>query len=169
MRDDVFYAEVVGEDRIRNFDRMPEVAQRIILDKIQDFTDKMARLAGDLMEQRLQPKTGRLSADDIQTKVEVVGGKIQGRVFIENNPYVAIQEKGGVTPPHMIYPKNGKILAFMGATGEKVFASRVMHPGGVIQGKHFMKDAYRQMGPEISRGLKKAIVEGIRANMRGVS
>lgn len=166
MSDGYFYATVVGEDRIRNFERMPEIAQQIILAKVQDFTEKLAREAGILMEERLNSKTGRLNASAIQTEVKVADGKVQGRVFIEGIPYAAIQEKGGQTPAHAIYPVKAKVLAFQLATGQNVFARKVMHPGGFIEGKHFMKDSYRSMGPEISRGLKRAIVEGIRANMR---
>lgn len=163
---DLFYATVVGEDRVRNFDRLPEIAQQIILAKVEDFTLKMAREAGDLMDQRLGTKSGRLNSDAIETEVRVIDGKVQGRVFIEGIPYARIQEEGGRTKAHMIYPVNAKVLSFIASTGDKVAATRVMHPGGFIQGKHFMKDAYRKMGPEISRGLKKALVEGIRANMR---
>lgn len=166
---DVFYATVVGENRINNFDRLPDIAQAIILQKVEDFTEKMANKAADLMDQRLGQKTGRLSGDSIQTEVQVIDGKIQGRVFIEGIPYARIQEEGGQTPPHVIYPVNAKYLAFIAATGDKVVATRVMHPGGYIEGKHFMRDARRAMGPELSRGLKKALVEGIRANMRAGS
>ena len=169
MSSDPFYATVVGEDRVRNFDRLPEIAQLIILQKVEDFTDKMAREAGNLMDQRLGRKSGRLDADAIQTEVRVIDGKVQGRVFIEGIPYARIQEEGGRTGPHMIYPRNAKVLTFFASTGEKVSATRVMHPGGFIEGKHFMKDAYRKLGPEISRGLKRALVEGIRANMRSSS
>lgn len=166
MSDDYFYADVVGANRVSNFDRQPEAVRRILTQKIKEFTEKMARIAGDLLEARLKTKTGRLTSADIQTQVTAVGGVIRGRVFIEGIPYAKIQEEGGTTGPHMIYPRNGKVLAFIGATGDKVIASRVFHPGGTIQGKHFMKDAYRQMGPEISRGLKNALVQGIRENMR---
>jgi hypothetical protein len=168
MSEDVFYATVVGEDRVRNFDRLPEIAQQIIFDKVEAFAERMARLAEDLRDQRLGQKTGRMASTPIQSEVRVIDGKVQGRVFIEGIPYAAIQERGGTTPAHMIYPREAKVLAFFGATGEKVFARRVLHPGGTIEGKHFMKDAYRQMGPEISRGLKKAMVEGIRAKMRSL-
>ena len=163
---DAFYATVVGENRINNFDRLPDIAQQIILAKVEAFTEKMADLAGNLMDERLGSKTGRLNASSIQSEVKVIDGKVQGRVFIEGIPYARIQEQGGQTGPHAIYPVNAKVLAFIAATGDKVMARKVMHPGGVIQGKHFMKDAYRQMGPELSRGLKRALVEGIRANMR---
>lgn len=163
---DTFYAEVVGQDRINNFDRLPVIAQAIIIQKVTAYTEKMAQVAGDLMEDRLQTKTGRLNADSIETEVTVEGGTIKGRAFIAGIPYARMQEQGGTTPAHMIYPQKGRVLAFMGAMGDKVFATRVFHPGGAIPGKFFMRDARRQVGPEISRGLKQAIVQGIRENMR---
>lgn len=166
MSDDVFYATVVGEDRVQNFDRLPVIAQAIIIQKVTQFTEKMAQTAGDLLEERLNTKTGRLSASAIETDVTVEGGSIKGRAFIANIPYARIQEEGGTTPAHMIYPKKSRVLAFMGSMGDKVFATRVFHPGGAIPGKFFMRDARRQMGPEISRGLKQALVQGIRENMR---
>lgn len=166
---DFLTIDVVGANRLRNFDRQPEIVQRILLAKIEAFTDKLARTAGDLMSERLQSKTGRLTSDKIQTEVTQEGSRVTGKVFVAGVPYAKIQEEGGTTRPHEIYPRNGKVLAFIGATGEKVVARSVYHPGGTIQGKHFFKDAYRQMAPEISRGLKKALVDGIRANMRGQS
>lgn len=169
MSTDAFYAEVVGQDRINNFDRLPVVAQAIIIQKVTAYSEKMADLAGDLLEERLGTKSGRLSASSIETEVTVEGGNIKGRVFIANIPYARMQEQGGTTPAHMIYPQKGRVLAFMGAMGDKVFATRVFHPGGAIPGKFFMRDARRQMGPEISRGLKQAIVQGIRENMRNGS
>lgn len=163
---DLFYAEVVGQDRINNFDLLPVIAQTIIIDKVTAYTEKMADVAGGLLEERLNSKTGLLSASAIDTEVIVEGGFIKGRAFIANIPYARIQEEGGTTPAHMIYPNKGRVLAFMGSMGDKVFATRVAHPGGAIPGKYFMRDARRQMGPEISRGLKNAIVQGIRENMR---
>jgi len=163
---DFLSLDLVGANRLRNFDREPEVVQRILIDKIKTYTDKLAQVAGDLMAARLHSKTGNLTRDKIQTEVKQDGRTVTGKIFIDGVPYARIQEEGGTTKPHEIYPKNGKVLAFIGATGDKVIARSVYHPGGTIQGKHFFKDAYRQMAPEISKGLKKAIVEGIRADMR---
>lgn len=165
--DDIFYAEVVGEDRVRNFDRLPVIAQTIIIKKVTEYTEKMAELAGDLLEERLGTKSGKLNASAIETDVKVEGGRVKGRAFISGIPYARIQEEGGVTSAHMIYPNKGRLLAFIGSMGDKVFATRVFHPGGAIPGKFFMRDARRQMGPQISKGLKQAIVQGIRENMRG--
>ena len=169
MSEDTFYATVVGEDRVSNFDLLPTIVQTILISKIEEYTERMRDLAADLLDERLGTKTGKMTGDDIQTDVSVEGRSIKGRVYLTAIPYARIQEEGGTTSPHMIYPRNGKVLAFQGATGDKVFATRVFHPGGTIPGKHFMRDARRQLGPEISRGLKRALVEGIRQNMRGFS
>lgn len=166
MSGDTFYVDVVGASRIENFDQLPIIVQAILTQKVQDLTEQLAELAGDLMDERLGQKSGRLSGAGITTDVRTVGKTIEGSVMFPDLPYVRIQEKGGVIPPHMIYPRNGRALAFYGATGEKVLAKRVSHPGAVIEGKHFARDARRQMAPQISRGLKQALVQGIRQNMR---
>lgn len=166
MSQDVFFATVVGAGRIQNFDRLPDIAQAILIDKVESYAERMADLAGQLMDERLGSKSGRLTSEALRVDVSVEGKTIKASLSIPGIPYAQIQEEGGTTPAHMIYPVNGKVLAFIGATGDKVMATRVFHPGGTIQGKHFMRDARRQMGPEISRGLKKALVEGIRQNMR---
>jgi hypothetical protein len=166
MSEDTFYATVVGEDRIRNFDLLPTVVQTILIDKVEQFVEEMRDLAAANLDERLGTKTGRLTGDSIETEVRVEGRQVKGRLFIEGVPYARIQEEGGTTPAHMIYPVNGKALAFTGALGDKVFALRVFHPGGFIPSKHFMRDARRELGPAISRGLKAALVQGIRENMR---
>lgn len=163
---DAFYATVVGEERINNFDKLPTIVQTILVEKVTQFAEDMADRAGRLMDERLGSKSGRLGSTAIETEVTVQGKLIKAQVFLANVPYARIQEEGGTIGPHMIYPKNAKVLAFQAATGEKVIASRVFHPGGRIEGKHFMRDARREMGPEISRGLKRALVQGIRENMR---
>lgn len=163
---DYFYADVVGENRVQNFDRLPDIAQEILIAKIEEFADKVRDRAAEYLDERLHTRTGRLSGDKIDTEVTVQGKMVKARIFLANIPYARAQEEGATTPPHMIYPSKARVLRFIGATGEKVFAREVFHPGGIIHGKHFMRDARRDFGPEISRGLKKALVEGIRANMR---
>lgn len=160
------YVDVLGDrNLLRNLDQMPDIVRAILIDKVKSFTEQVADDVRINIMERLNEKTGRLLAG---VKVELLteGLRIDGRVYIEGAPHAMAQEKGAVTPPHMIYPRNGKILAFMAATGHKVFATRVFHPGGQIPPHHFMKDAYRGRGAEISRGVKNAVVQGIRAKMR---
>lgn len=164
---DFLYVDIVGDrNLLRNLDQMPDTVRAILLEKVKGYTEQVADdVRANIME-RLNQKTGNLLAG-VQTELRTEGVRIDGRVYIAGSPHAVIQEKGGVTPPHMIYPRNGKVLAFMAATGHKVFATRVFHPGGQIPPQHFMKDAFRENGPAISRGIKNAVVEGIRAKMRG--
>ena len=163
---DFLYVDVLGDrNLLRNLDQMPDMVRAILLDKVAKFTEQVADDVRSNIMERLNAKTGNLLAG-VKTELRTEGVRIDGRVYIEGSPHAMAQEKGAVTPPHMIYPRNGKVLAFMAATGHKVFATRVFHPGGQIPAQHFMKDAYRSNGPEISRGIKNAVVQGIRAKMR---
>lgn len=163
---DFLYVDVVGDrNLLRNLDQMPDTVRAILLDKVARFTAQVADDVRANIMARLNQKTGNLLAG-VKTELRTEGVRIDGRVYVEGSAHAMIQEKGGVVPPHMIYPRNGKVLAFMAATGHKVFATRVFHPGGQIPAQHFMKDAFRANGPEISRGIKNAVVQGIRAKMR---
>jgi hypothetical protein len=165
-RDDFLYLEVLGErNLLRNLDQMPDVVREILVVKVTQWTKQLEQDVADNIHSRLKEKTGKLIGG-LDSEVIDEGKRIEGRVFIHGVPHAKVQEEGGVTGPHMIYPDKAKILAFYGSTGRKVFARRVSHPGGHIPAAHFMKDAYRARGPEISRGIKKAVIDGIRAKMR---
>jgi len=163
---DFLYVDIVGDRNLtRNLDQMPDIVRAILLEKVASWTNALEERVKDNISTRLTQKSGKLlSAVDSELIEE--NGKVEGRVFISGVPYAKPQEEGAVTPLHVIYPKNAKVLAFIAATGDKVFATRVLHPGAQIPASHFMKDAYREMGPQISRGIKQAVVEGIRKNMR---
>lgn len=164
-RDDFLYVDVLGErNLIRNLDRMPETVRVILVAKVRDWANKTAAAVRENILQRLKG-SGKL-AQSVEVELINDGMRVEGRVYIAGQPHALAQERGAAIPPHIIRPRNGKILAFYGAMGDKVFATRVFHPGGQIPAAHFMKDAYREMGPEISRGIKKAVIDGIRANMR---
>lgn len=162
---DFLYIEVLGDrNALRNIDQMPDIVRAILAEKAERWVDEIANKVKENIRSRTNG-SGRMEAA-VDTVVVNNGYEVEGRVFIAGVPYAQIQEEGGVTQPHVILPRNSKILAFHGAMGDKVFATKVMHPGSHIQGKHFMKDAYREKGAEISRDIKKAIVDGLRQNMR---
>lgn len=167
--DDFLYLDVLGDrNLLRNIDQMPDTVRAILLDKVEHWTNELADAVRENIESRFKNGGARMK-EDVQVEIIEDGLRIDGRVFIAGNSHARIQEEGGQTPPHMIYPTKGKVLAFMSATGEKVFATRVFHPGGQIPAKHFMKDAFREKGPQISRGIKNAVVQGIRAKMRATA
>lgn len=164
---DFLYVDVLGENNLlRNLDQMPDIVRAIVLEKVKYWTNEIAEEVRDNIDARLKSKSGRL---DRGVKVEITtqGLRVNGRVYMDGPPYAMIQEKGGIIPPHMIFPKSGRVLAFIGATGEKVFATKVSHPGAHILGQHYMKDAFSGKGAKIARETKLAIVKGLRARQRG--
>lgn len=166
MAEDFLSVDILGErNLIRNIDQLPETVRVILKEKVTDWTFKLKGKVIDNIRERLKEKTGDLTRG-VEAEVTQEGLRVEGRVYIAGVPYAKAQEEGAAIPPHMIYPRNGKVLAFIAATGDKVFATRVFHPGAVIPPHWFMKDAYREMGPDISRGIKTAVVQGIRAKMR---
>lgn len=165
---DFLSLEVVGDKALlRNFDQLPDVARAIVLAKMEGYMDELTGAVITSIEEHTNSKTGKLLSA-VRSDVIQRDGGIEGKVWIDEAvaPYARALEKGAAIPPHMIYPKNGKVLAFIGATGDKVFATRVFHPGAQITPRYFMKDARRSVGPMIARGLKQAVVQGIRAHMR---
>lgn len=163
---DLFYVDVVGErESLRNLDRLPVTVRVILREKVRVFGERMRDLAEENIKTRF--KSGGPSLIE-GLNLELIEGPnlIESRLSIVGVPWARIQEKGGTIGPHMIYPRQAKVLAFYGVTGDKVFASRVFHPGASITPKWFMRDARRQVGSEISKGIKAAIVQGIREQMR---
>ncbi len=91
--------------------------------------------------------------------------------------YGRIQEFGGVTKPHDIKARpspfrtefswrkgniigkrergrTGGVLAFM-VGGKLVFAKSVKHPGSRIKPKHYTRDAFEQLRPQIEEDARK--------------
>lgn len=172
---DFLQLTVLGDrNLLRNLEQMPDTVRAILLEKTRALTEDMADRVRDNIEARLnktnKPKEYSGSPthmkDAVKVRITNDGVRIDGQVYIEGIPYARAQEEGAAIPPHMIYPKKAKLLAFIAATGDKVFATRVFHPGGMIPPTWFMKDAYREMAPRISRDMKNAVVQGIRAKMR---
>lgn len=164
---DFLSLEIIGDRRaLQNLEYMPDTVRAILLEKTEDWVEQLEdRVVQNILSRLGKNSSGRMAAA-VRSTAGMNGKRVEGRVWIEDIPYAGIQERGGTTPPHIIRPRNAKVLAFIGATGDKVFAMRVFHPGGTITPTWFMKDAYREIGPIISRGIKTAIVQGIRANMR---
>lgn len=173
---DLLQLTVLGDRHLlRNLEQMPDTVRAILLEKTRALTEEMAdkvraNIEGRLNKTQNKPKgySGSPTHMKDAVKVQIVddGIRVDGQVYIEGIPYARAQEEGAVVPPHMIYPKKAKVLAFMAATGDKVFATRVFHPGGMIPPSWFMKDAYRELSPRVGRDVRNAVVQGIRARMR---
>lgn len=55
-----------------------------------------------------------------------------------NKVYAAIHQFGGKTSAHIIKPKRGKALRWVGAGGRVFFAKQINHPGSVIPARPFL-------------------------------
>lgn len=170
MDDEFLSVELLGHRKLlQDIDAIPDEVQVILYEKAEQWAEQVYDKTMANLAERLDIKTGRLE-ESIDYEVHSEEGRISARVYSSGVPYAGIQERGGTTPPHMIYPVEGKVLAFIGATGDKVFATRVAHPGANIKGAHFLRDAYREVSPKITGSLYYYIVRKLRARLfRGVA
>jgi hypothetical protein len=75
------------------------------------------------LRQATPVRTGRAQAG---WRATYLVGETEARIA-NRVPYVAYLVTG--TRPHEIRPRTASVLAFIGASGEQVFARSVMHPG----------------------------------------
>lgn len=154
-----------GRNLIADFDHLPDTVKAIIRSKLPDLLEDLEQGVLENIDSRFKSGTDK-TAQGLYRLIREERGVVEGIVGIRGVPYARIQDRGGVIPPHIIRPKNGKILAFIAASGAKVFATQVSHPGGTIPATHFFKDAYRDRSTQISTTLKRAVIDGIRQQMR---
>lgn len=175
---DLFEVEVFGARAILdNLSHMPDTVRALLADKVREYAALIQEAAIDNVDARLSKTlstkekiySGSISRlrDGILVDENIDSDHVEAYVYVSTDiPYARIQEDGGHIGPHMIFPREAKVLAFYGATGEKVMVRRVFHPGATLTGQHYLRDAYRQYAPKIGKDIQKAVVEGIRQNMR---
>lgn len=135
----------------------------------QKYRDRLALVVGqriDILRQGVIAKarslfttrsTGRL-AGSIQEETSSSAEGSQGRVFSTGVPYARIHEYGGQTRPHVILPKNGGVLVFMGRDGKMVFTRKVNHPGSRIKERSYARSTLAEQRPDIVAALKGVAV-----------
>lgn len=159
MAEDFISVEVLNERKLlRNIESIPDIVRGVLVEKVEAWTRALMDEVIGNIRSRLNTKSGKL-LEGVSMEVTQQGLLVEGRVYIAGVPYAQAQEEGAQTGPHIIRPRDAKVLAFLAASGNKVFAMRVFHPGGQIPGKHFMKDAYRTVSPKVTRGLYYVLVE----------
>lgn len=167
MSDDFLFVNLTGDRKLlRTLGEIPDIVRDILRAKITQWTETMRDQVVENIQSRLQSKSGKLE-NSVRIEFTEDGVRFNGKVYIAGVPYAQAQERGAFIPPHMIYPHEAKVLAFIAASGDKVFATKVFHPGGVIPAANFMRDAYRFISPKITRGLRYYIVETINRRLRG--
>jgi hypothetical protein len=177
MNDHFLSVDLTGERKLlQGFDEMPDIVRAVLRKKVETWTNRLRDMVEDNIRTSLNKTVGikpkkysgspRHLADSVEVEIVDAGLKINGNVYIRGIPYAEIQDSGGHTPPHVIRPREAKILAFIAASGDKVFATRVFHPGAVIPPTHYMRDAYRTMSPKVTDGLYYELVRKIKDRMR---
>lgn len=159
---------IAGDNNLlRNFDQFPSVVQAIILQKMKYWMEELEDEVQANIRERLDEKTGNLLRS-VKATVVLSGKSVKGQLTVNHKGALA-QEKGAIIPPHIIRPRNAKILRFWDVYGQKRYALRVFHPGAVLKAKYFVRDARKQVVPLMMKDLKKSIVDGLRRRMRGQS
>jgi hypothetical protein len=107
----------------------------------------------------------------VSTGIDVTDDTIVGTAGAYDLPYLRIQEYGGVTSPHDIFPVNAAALAFFmpggflpfkpgAATGDMVFAKVVHHPGSKIPERSYARSALAMEKSNIIAMLDAAVNGG---------
>ena len=164
----MFTATLDGANElIARFEAMPATVMALVAAKTRALAIQLqALVVQKLSGEVLQVRTGALRRS-IQEEVDQTETSVIATIFSAGDvKYAAIQNYGGVTPPHDIYPSKAEALAFM-MGGQMVFAKVVHHPGSHIVGKHFMDGSLEEMAETITMELKQAAIQGVQQAVRG--
>lgn len=160
---------LVGDKAIiARLKEMPSAVNQALYVKVLALSLKLEKYVktGKLNGQVLNRITGALSRS-IFSGVDRRDEAVFGRVYSSGDvKYAAIHEYGGVTAPHVIYPKKASVLAFMKG-GQQVFARKVNHPGSRIPERSFLRSGLSDMATEISTEMKQAVVKAIVQKVHG--
>ena len=109
--------------------------------------------------------SGRLAATVQVSAKEVYGNKLRFvvRAGDASTPYARIQEYGGKTAAHDIFPVKKAALAFIGSSGNRVMASVVHHPGSVVPARSYMRSTLEEYRPRIRAMLLEAVSDFFRS------
>jgi phage gpG-like protein len=111
------------------------------------------KLSGAVLNQ----KSGAL-ARSIATTVDDSSANVSVGITTGDIPYAAINEFGGVIPPHQIVPDKAKAPAFV-IGGKQVFAARVNMPAIAMPERSYMRASLAEMAGEIREALGEAAGE----------
>lgn len=126
------------------------------VDRVNEQT--LALIHQKLSGEVLNVRTGTLRSSI--SRSDAVAGTWDGDFFVRSKigsgtrqrtasvPYARIHELGGQTKPHVILPKNGKVLAFT-IGGKKIFCTKVNHPGSKIPARSYLMSSVWEMMPKM--------------------
>jgi phage gpG-like protein len=147
---------------IARLDGLPQKMHDAILKKVTGLNLLLEiKAKGKLSDDVLHVKTGALRRSIFGT-IEDSGKSIVGMVASSGDvKYAAIQEFGGKTAAHDIFPDKAKSLAFV-LGGKEAFFKVVHHPGSQIPERSYLRSSLEDMSAQIIFGLKEAVAEGLK-------
>lgn len=160
-----------GQTRLlRRFENATQALHDRLLGIIQSEVATIADLARARMGELFR-NPGRMQAS-VSTSVEDGQTFIYGVVQASGLPFLAIQEYGGVTSPHDIFPVNAQALHFMTphstqlreggmASINDVFTPVVHHPGSVLPERSYLRYALAQRRSAIHAAFTQAARESL--------
>jgi phage gpG-like protein len=155
--------KITGSDELqRRLAGVPDRVRASLLAKVWILAIELENYVkrDKLSGQVLNAVTGRLRRS-IHSDVKVVGDTVVGRVFSSGDvPYADIQEFGGRTSPHDIFPVKAQALAFM-QNGKMAFYKHVRHPGSKIPERSYLRSALADKRDHIVEEMTKAVEEGL--------
>jgi len=148
----VIRVDIEGDDRLfARLNAMPNALHLALLRRLELLVLKLeAKVKRDkLSGQVLNVRTGALRRS-IHNVVEDRGSELVGKVLRSGAvKYAGIHEYGGTTKPHVILPKKAKALSFISSSGNRVFATKVNHPGSRMPERSFLRSSLGDMKTEI--------------------
>jgi phage gpG-like protein len=138
---------------------MPDRVRDTLSDKANALAAALqAKIQQKLSGTVLNQKSGALASSIVAT-VDDSSANVSATIATSPDiKYAAIQEYGGVIPPHEIVPDKARALAFA-VGGKQVFAARVNLPAITMPERSYMRSSLAEMADEITDGLSEAVVE----------
>lgn len=136
--------------------RLKAAHDKLIADTDRETEDALefaGRFAQDHVNRHpgFKPRTGGLQKATRARVVRLASGTV---LKLTNNAKHAAAIDGGAKP-HIISPKRGKFLRFVGRNGQAVFRRSVKHPGN--RPYKFLYRATRASGRVVERNLKQRL------------
>lgn len=114
-----------------------------------------ARVREKLDGSVLQARTGRLR-DSVSATIAEDGDGVTATIGVDDVPYAAIQEFGGIVHIPEIVPEKAKALAFA-IKGEQIFAKRVRAHDIAIPAHFYLRGSLGEMRDEIIDAMRDAM------------
>lgn len=158
--------QIVGIDAV--IDRLQHAAARAETD-LDDTVAAETAILAEAVKDRMAVlfANPRKMQESIGQEMTSSSGAVVGKVFVSGLPYLGIQEFGGVTGPHDIFPVNAKVLAFMGGGqsglggGGMVFTRHVHHPGSHLPARSYLRSALDQRRAAIIAAMRHAAASAV--------